>query len=274
MARGPAYPYVNLESAVNFTRALYDYAKRSPANLNAVLKDKWDFSPTSSSAVKTVAALRYYGLVDLTQSDKGESIKITDRAYRILVDNEDSPERKKAIKDAFLAPRAYKMCWENWGVEMPASMRSTLIFEHGFNESTVDSFLTNYKKSVKYAGLLTGEADSEREDEGDESAEVASAPVQSGAPAPSPQPTPAPRQEASSQGRGTPAVLAKGVGMRQEVFALAEGDVTIQWPEKMSAESWEDFADWLRILERKIKRTVSAGPASGTSGKEDVSDLI
>ena len=46
--------------------------------------------------------------------------------------------------------------------------------------------------------------------------------------------------------------------MRQEVFALTEGDVTIQWPEVLSADSFQDFDDWLAILKRKIKRSVVA----------------
>jgi hypothetical protein len=48
--------------------------------------------------------------------------------------------------------------------------------------------------------------------------------------------------------------------MRQDVFSLAEGQVTIQWPSVLSKESFEDIADWLKILERKIGRSVSEEP--------------
>ena len=82
--------------------------------------------------------------------------------------------------------------------------------------------------------------------------EVVSAPPPSGMTGGS-VPTPQPLKSAH------PALFAgiaqqKGGGMRQEVFALAEGDVTIQWPERLSPESLEDFTDWLRILERKVRR--------------------
>jgi hypothetical protein len=254
MARGPAYPYMNLESAVDLSRQLYEYAKRTPATLNAVLKDKWGYSPTSSTAVKTVAALRYYGLVDLIlASDKSESIKITDRAYRILVDSPNSPERSQAIRDACLAPKAYKMCWDQFGPDMPDSMRSTLIFQHGFNESTVDGFLTNYKKSVQFAGLM--DTSGEKKQESDPPSEMGinkPDPLQS---IPPPSHPPAAHPPAPMHA-GKVVLPPKGVNMRQEVFALAEGDVTIQWPERLSADSLEDFTDWLRILERKIKRNV------------------
>jgi hypothetical protein len=163
MARGPAYPYISLGDAVAYARKLYDFSKRTPANLNAVVRDKFGNSPTSSSAVKIVAALRYFGLADTiaagTQPNMPEMIKITDRAYRILVDDERSPERAKALKEAFLSPKAYKLCWDTWGSDLPESVRSTLIFSHGFNESSVDDFLRNYRKSIQYVGFLNAKSE-------------------------------------------------------------------------------------------------------------------
>ncbi len=66
---------------------------------------------------------------------------------------------------------------------------------------------------------------------------------------------------ANSASQRTPSAGAglaqpKGINMRQEVFTLAEGDVTIQWPESISEESFEDFNDWIAILLRKLKRNV------------------
>jgi hypothetical protein len=261
---------MNLEAAVELTRKLYEYTKRTPANLGAVVKDKWEYSPTSSTAQKTVAALRYYGLADIAESsDKAETIKITDRAYRILVDNPSSIERRQAIRDACLSPKAYKLCWDLFGAEMPESMRSTLIFDHGFNESTVDGFLTNYKRSVQFAGLM--EEAVEKKHESDAPAGAVSekvVPVQSSAPQTPPAPAglvhpPVPP--------GKAALPPKGAGMRQEVFALAEGDVTIQWPEVLSPDSYQDFDDWLAILKRKIKRSVVA-PEAAQSRKPLVDD--
>jgi hypothetical protein len=43
--------------------------------------------------------------------------------------------------------------------------------------------------------------------------------------------------------------------MRQDVFSLAEGTVTIQWPTPLSADSIQDLKDWLKIVERKITRS-------------------
>jgi hypothetical protein len=267
MARGPAYPYINLEDAIELARKLYAYSKRSPANEVTVLKDAWDYSPTSSSAAKVVAAMSYFGLTEdvagAQGKEKSTSIRLTDRAYRILVDSLDSPERAKAVKDAFLSPKAYKLCWDKWGVEPPPSMKSTLLFEHGFIDSTVDQFITNYKKSLDFAQMKSDVPTNESfiKDLGE----------QNGAPSAQPKPEVEVKSEvvgeyappkggggeANTQHRSLPnTVREREKGMRQEVFTLTEGDVTISWPESISPESFEDFNDWVAILLRKVKRSV------------------
>lgn len=44
--------------------------------------------------------------------------------------------------------------------------------------------------------------------------------------------------------------------MRQDVFSLVEGPVTIQWPAALSGASFEDLSGWLDILKRKIGRSI------------------
>ena len=88
-----------------------------------------------------------------------QAIRITDRAYRILIDTPDSLERKKAIKDAALSPKWYQAVFEKWGVDPPASTRSTLILQEGFIPTTVwDSFLNGYKQTIQFAGLTEKDA--------------------------------------------------------------------------------------------------------------------
>jgi hypothetical protein len=45
--------------------------------------------------------------------------------------------------------------------------------------------------------------------------------------------------------------------MREDVFSLAEGNVTFQWPSPLSPDSIADLKDWLRILERKVTRSAA-----------------
>jgi hypothetical protein len=133
---------------------MYDYAKRAPAQAESVVKDAWKYSPSSSGAQKVLAALRSYGLIEDAPGTNGKSIKITPRSVRILLDEEDSVERREEIRKAALAPKWYEYCWKTWGREMPASMRSNLLIEHGFIDTTVDGFLKDYRKTIAFAGLL------------------------------------------------------------------------------------------------------------------------
>lgn len=295
MARGPGYPFVDLGKAIELARKFYAYSKRSPALADSVAKDAWSYSPTSSSAIKAVAALKYFGLADEIANGDSKSIKLTDRAYRIIIDNEQSAERKQALVDAALSPKWYRFSWNKWGKEMPPSMRSTLIFEHQFVDSTVDSFLKDYKSSIALAGLLSGASNEDKLKGGEngktdntiyakvgdyvqwESAGALQFKAarriiglsddgsyafvegsSTGIPIkeltvvdpPEAQPKLPPAAPTARQ-------MQEEKSMRQDVFSLLEGTVTIQWPSSLSPESLQDIKDWLKILERKITRSVS-----------------
>lgn len=155
MGRGPSYPYVGLEEAIGLTQKMYDYTKRAAAPVDSIITDAWSYSPTSSSGIKVLAALKAYGLVEDGAAASGKaSLKLTPRSIRILLDEPDSPARRDEIRKAALSPKWYDYCWKTWGKEMAASMKSNLLIEHGFVDSTVDGFLKDYRKTIGFAGLL------------------------------------------------------------------------------------------------------------------------
>jgi hypothetical protein len=260
MARGPAYPYVGLQQAVELGKKMYAYTKRTPALAESVVKEAWEYSPTSSSGQKILAALRYFGLVDDVQIGEAKQIKLSERALRILIDDPDSLDRKKALKDAVLAPKAYAYCWKKFDGEMPPSMRSHLIFDQGFNEGSVDAFLRDYKSSIQFAGLSKADkgdmADNSPSDESDN--EDLSERVESS-------------KETKAKGEnGSKQIETKGgPKMWNEVFNLPEGAVTIQIPASLSADSFEDLVAGLDLFKRKIGRMVAKAQAEKLISSED-----
>lgn len=60
-------------------------------------------------------------------------------------------------------------------------------------------------------------------------------------------------------------------GVRREVFVIPEGDVIIQWPSKMSGDSFQDLNDHLKIFLRKLKRTLPP-PSSSDQGSDSEDD--
>jgi hypothetical protein len=170
MGRGPSYPYVGLEEAIGLSQKMYDYTKRAAAPVDSIITEAWKYSPTSSSGIKVLAALKAFGLVEDAAAASGKaSLKLTQRSIRILLDDQDTEERREEIRKAALSPKWYEYCWKTWGKEMPASMKSNLLIEHGFVDSTVESFLKDYRKTVAFAGLLDDVIFSKTDEEEEES---------------------------------------------------------------------------------------------------------
>ena len=250
MARGPAYPFVNLRTAVGLLEKLYAYAKRSPALIDSIAKEAWGWSPTSSTPKKVAAALKYFGLAE-DAGKEGTSLRITDRGYRILVDSPDSPERTKALQEAALAPPQYSYCYKEWGPEVPQSARSSLIFKRGFVVTTVDGFLKDYLATMAFAGLNGGNAvgtGTEQEELSADANNVVNLGEHSATAGVAKQAPPSPLFSVRPVNEGVP--------MRQDVFSIDEGSVTIQWPTALSKDSLKDVEDWLEIVKRKLARSL------------------
>lgn len=62
---------------------------------------------------------------------------------------------------------------------------------------------------------------------------------------------------------------AHGEPMREDVFSMVEGDAVLQWPSRLTQASFEDFKDWLGLIERKAQRAVSAHASETEAGAED-----
>lgn len=45
--------------------------------------------------------------------------------------------------------------------------------------------------------------------------------------------------------------------MIQATYPFDGGVAIVQWPVEMTTEEYEDFKDWLKIIERKVGRTVA-----------------
>lgn len=154
--RSPSYPSIDLKTAVDRTEELYQFAKRSPVLVSAVLP-KWGYNSKSANGMKTIAALKSYGLIEDSGKLAMRKIQLTDRAYRIIHGQKDSPDRIKAIQVAALNPEIYEYCWEEFGgpKHMPHddALREHLILEKKFNETAVSGFLADYKETVTYAKL-------------------------------------------------------------------------------------------------------------------------
>jgi hypothetical protein len=238
--RSPNYPAISLREAVERVGKLYAADKKAGSPVDAALIHM-GFSGRNGKAMTVLSALRKFGLVE----DAGGRIAPTQRAIEILVLPEGDDRRTVALHDSALSPEIFRELYEQYresGIPSDATLRSELIAYKGFNPNAVGDFVADFRDSLDFAGLTTDGALSFGQNE-EPVREMMSTTVktpESLPPAATLVPNPAPG------------------GLRQDVFSLAEGPVTIQWPASLSPDSYQDLGDWLDIVKRKIGRSVKA----------------
>ena len=158
--RSPSFPFIGLREALDRARAFYEAEQRNAARPETAAAH-WGYSAKSSGGKQTIAALRSFGLLE------GDVlVKLSGRALRILLDErEGSEERLRLVQQAALMPPVHARLWERYGAALPSSqtLRLSLILDEGFNENSVDDFLTEYRETLEYARLLTVPAREEKE---------------------------------------------------------------------------------------------------------------
>lgn len=245
--RSPKFPYIGLAKALERIETLYGKVKRYDARVEDIAKD-WNLSPKSSSTDRTVSALQSFGLVE----GDGKKIKISELGARILAD------QRLGVREGLLAEAAvkppiileYARRWEG-GRPDDAHALSQLQFEGKFTAEGAKMFLRVFDETIRFASA--GKYDKTPATEGGESRD------QSGVGSDNPEPEQPDKQDLRPKRREVKA------GMKEDVFSLQEGDVTLQWPEALSAESYQDLEDWTKLMLRKIKRSIEAEAKSSAS---------
>jgi hypothetical protein len=155
--RSPAYPFINLETAIKRAQEFYDHEIRNAASLKVAVKH-WGYQEKSSGGLQTTAALISFGLMEDEGSGEKRKLKLTSRAIRMLLDKRpDSPDRAQVIKELALSPKLHRDLWDKWGNSLPSEdqVRYTLTaeWEPPFNEKTVDAFIKEYRDTIAFAKL-------------------------------------------------------------------------------------------------------------------------
>jgi hypothetical protein len=284
--RSPAYPGIGLETAMKRAKELYAQEKMNPVPVTIAVK-RWGFKEKSSGGLITIAALKSFGLLKDSGTGKERKLQLTEEARRILLDTrQESHERDQLIKEAALRPKIHNTLWRKWGTELPSdeTVQHALIFEWSFNENIVGDFLKEYKGTILFAKLTdsdtisTVNGDKEGIVVGDYVQWESSGGIQfearritgfsddgtfafvegtsTGLPIGELSKVEAPVGGVEKNKAGAIFTNVKPKSMNSDTFTLDEGQVILQWPAKMSPESYEDFKTWLDLIARKAKRAV------------------
>ncbi len=257
-ARSPNYPFVDLQVAVGHTEALYSHDRRHPVPI-LIAHERWGYKRGSAAGNQCTAALKSYGLIRVEGRGDDRKLSVTEAGERIV---RHAPDRPQRLRDAALSPPIHSELWSKYreaGLPSDDVVKNYLVWEreqNRFNEDVVDGVICRFRDTIAFANVQN--TDTIEEDEGLSYGE-------------------------EKQGNGilevlgplVPSVKKQAVveGMiKQDIFALDEGQIVIQWPTILSEASFDDVKDWLKILQRKIGRCVRPRSASEPMPEVDSGD--
>lgn len=251
--RSPNYPSLSLPSAIDAARKIYDKEHTHKADPEVMAK-ALGYSGMNGASATALSALKKYGLL----LDEGKQLKISADALTILVDPKDSVERAKLIVKAAFNPQLFSDLNEQYGETVPSdeNMRAYLL-KRAFSPSTVDAPIRAYRETMELVSEVKKLYDQTAP--GQEVQDDLLASEQQ-------------RESTRNPSGGVPSKQYQSnvnPSMRQDVFSIEEGAVTIEWPAALSVESLKDIEDWLTIVKRKISRSVQKPEADGKPEAEE-----
>ncbi len=295
--RSPAYPAINLAQAIKRTEEFYKHEVRNPASFNAAAKH-WDYSPTSSGALLTAAALKSFGLMNEVESSSGRTLQVSALGLKIVADKRpESQERVAAIKEAALNPKIHAQIWRKYNGTVPsdAELEYRLENEFAFNVNSIKVFIKELRDTISFAKLSESDTVSAGDEDtngvppvkigdyiqwesqgmmqfhdpkrvtrfADEGGFLFVEDCNTGIPIAEvtvvEAPVIPPKVGAITPPQREIRRPAGGsANMRQDVFSVDEGEVVLSWPVALSQESITDIKEWLKIAERKITRSLKA----------------
>ncbi len=236
--RSPRYPGIDLANAIERAQAIYRSDGKNAVPAEVVLR-RWGYTPKSSSGLVALGALRGFGLVE----PAGKDVKLSTLALDIILPG--SPGRAEAIQRAALTPRIHRDVWDHYAGSLPSNetLKHYLVRDCGFTDSGADEFIKQFRATLSFSTGAESDTLRDENGNGDGDGENTGDDVRV-----DPKPDlPKPRVE-------------RRPGMNQEVFSLTEGEVTLQWPAKLSPRSFKHFKAWLDIIADKVEDASKAEP--------------
>ena len=151
--RSPGFPFISLETAVQRLSQIEQKFGRHPTPVNKVGL-AWEMKENSSQADQTVAAMKYFGLVEYEGSGLSRRVFITEDGRNYLRAQQEGI-KKDLLKKFALNPREITKFWEKWGKDRPhdSVCLDELILNHKYNENAAPKFLKIYDETIEFSGL-------------------------------------------------------------------------------------------------------------------------
>ena len=171
--RSPNFPFISLGRALERARQFYKHEKRGAAPFK-VAAQHWAYSPSSSGALQTAAALKQYGLLADVDAGKDRKVRLTDLALRIVLDTrEDSSERDQLKRQAAMTPPVAAEIYNKYpdGLPSEGTLNHYLVLDRSFNPQTAVKVVRILKENEGFtSGVGDGTISPEMQIDGDSEA--------------------------------------------------------------------------------------------------------
>ena len=170
--RSPAYPAIDLQTAIERAAVVWDHEQRNAAPLE-VLAAHWETNPKSSTCLLAIAALKRFGLMEEVEGE-ARALKLTPLALNIILHEKDAPEREALLKRAALEPKIHRELWDKYNGSPPsdANIRHALIMEYKFNADSIPGFIAQFRSTIGFAKLTPADKVEAHEQQDEESTEA------------------------------------------------------------------------------------------------------
>jgi hypothetical protein len=240
-SRSPAYPSINLETAIQRARLLHDKERTYPTPI-ATVAAHWSYSSLNGAALGAIAALKKYGLLDDEGSGNQRKAKLSQLAEVILVHPDDAV-RRTAIAEAALRPSVHRELWEKYHDQLPSdsSLRWELTHDRGFTETGAAEFIPVYRATISFAQLASYQPGSSEETPTDDdpvTSENVDDPDRSGA-----------QTERRGSQSGLTATRSYAVPL------IGGGVITVEGAFRITEDDWDHFMRVLNAMKPGLVRS-------------------
>ena len=224
--RSPNYPSMTLSDAIELLGKILKSGGRSPMDA-ATMAVAAGFKGLSGPTSSKLSALRKYGLIERTGKSGS---KVSDIGVAIVHGQEN--EKIAALRAAVANAEIIGKLAETHADASKDVIKSHLIVGMGFTTDGAERFSDVFLDAISVAKLSPQDKmfDEEEDDEDDSS-------------------------EVEITGNKRKKLNMKNT--KEDVYTLESGSVIITWPEKISSNDVEEMEDWLALMVKKFKRSVS-----------------
>ncbi len=146
--RSPRYPSVDLGTAIEMVRHLYDREGRT-AVPGEVAAKAWGYKVLSGPVRSRIGALKSYGLV----TGEGSRFKVTDRALTLILMSADTSEYRLALREAATAPAIFDELSAKYAESSNDAVRHHLVVDKKFTDDGARRLIETYRATMAVAGL-------------------------------------------------------------------------------------------------------------------------